>query len=234
MSVDWLCSYGGEQQQVQTAARIRRESTVDPNSLSSKSEKALSLPNEEMFSCTKFHKAKNFPVAVRRFGDELIFQMSTLKPKGMSIMTFFILLLLLFSFSSVWLFLISASDWENLNTQQCVGLPCQQTKLSSHVNPTIMANRDVWAVRNPFLASPVAHEGTKALWSGSHLQNLQLTRQQLKRSLPNNCYLCYWQPQGMKTLYRFHHSAQIALTHLLICMIFYCLCDGVTQHYCLN
>lgn len=113
------------------------------------------------------------------------------------------------------------SDWENLNTQQCVGLPCQQTKLSSHVNLTIMANRDVWAVRNPFLASPVAHKGTKALWSGSHLQNLQLTRQQLKRSLPNNCYLRYWQPQGMKTLYRFHHSAQIALTHLLICMIFF-------------
>lgn len=58
VSVDWLCSYGGEQQQVQTAARIRRGSTVDPNSLSSKSEKALSLLNKEMFSCTKFHKAK--------------------------------------------------------------------------------------------------------------------------------------------------------------------------------
>lgn len=108
-------------------------------------QKKLSVYRTKKCSRAQTFTKLNFPVAVRRFGDELIFQMSALKPKGTDndIMDFFYCCFYLFSFSSVWLFLISVSDCKNLNTQQCVGLPCQQTKLSSHVNPTIQANRDV-------------------------------------------------------------------------------------------
>lgn len=45
-------------------------------------QKKLSVYRTKKCSRAQNFTKLNFPVAVRRFGDELIFQMSTLKPKG--------------------------------------------------------------------------------------------------------------------------------------------------------